>query len=566
MMCGQLLAAAPSRRRDAPPEPFERLRRAYGRSLDWVLRHQTATLLVALATLVATVWLYLVVPKGFLPTEDTGLISATLDARDDISFRAMIGLQREAAEIVRQDPDVAATAAFLGVSTVNQTPNTGHITIALRPQRGHRATADAIIARLEARLRTVPGITVHMQAAQDIQIGARASRTQYQYTLTDVDGDELASWAPRLREALAALPMLADVATDQESTGLQATLHINRDQASRLGVLPQAIDDTLYDAFGQRQVSTLYTQVNQYHVILEVAPDFQLGPEALNAIYVRSTATGTPLVPLSAFTTVSQEPVPLAITHQGQFPAVTVSFNLTPGASLGDAMTAIDGVQRALGLPVTVSGAYGGDAAEFRSSLRDEPWLILAAALVIYLVLGVLYESTIHPLTILSTLPSAGVGALLALMATGYDLSLVALIGIVLLMGIVKKNAIMMIDFALQAERESGLSPREAIFQASLLRFRPIMMTTMAALLGALPLAFDHGTGAELRRPLGVAIVGGLLISQTLTLYTTPVLYLAMDRLKARLTGRRRRGSAATAGAVALDGALTGAAASQAAE
>jgi multidrug efflux pump len=534
MMCGHLLKGGHEEAKSG--RLFESLRAAYARSLDWVLARQTATLWVALATLVGTIGLYMVSPKGFLPPQDTGLIAVTTDGAPDISFRAMARLQDQAAQLVRQDPDVAAVASFLGTGASNPTLNTGHMTVVLKPRKERRAGADAIIARLAERTNGIAGLEIHMKAAQDIQISPRTSRTQFQYTLTDIDAAELGQWVPRILDRMKASPYLTDVASDAQDGGLQADITIDRDKASRMGVLLQAIDDTLYDAFGQRQISTIYSQVNQYHVILEVLPDYRLGPETLSAIYVRST-TGA-LVPLAAFARVTQSKVPLAITHQGQFPAVTLSFNLAPGASLGQATAAIEAISADLGMPDTISGDFTGDAAEFRRSLASEPWLIMAALVVIYIVLGVLYESTIHPITIMSTLPSAGIGAILALILTGNDLSLVSLIGIVLLMGIVKKNAIMMIDFALEAERVEGKSPAESIVQACLLRFRPIMMTTMAALLGAIPLAFDAGTGAELRRPLGIAIVGGLLLSQFLTLYTTPVIYLFMERLRIRLGGR----------------------------
>ncbi|CCG43102.1 efflux RND transporter permease subunit [Magnetospirillum molischianum] len=528
MMCGHMLKGGDREARSG--RLFLALSGAYARSLDWVLARQTATLWLAAATLVGTVALYIGMPKGFLPSQDTGLIVATTDARPEISFAAMSELQGKVAAIVGQDPDIAGVASFLGAGPTNITANTGQLTIVLKPRRKRSASADEVIARLSRQLAPVAGIQVHLRAAQDIQISPRTSRTRFQYTLADVDAVELAEWAPRVLERMRASPLLTDLASDAQEGGLVADIVIDRDKAGRLGVLPQAIDDTLYDAFGQRQISTIYSQVNQYHVILEVTPDFQLGPEALGSIYVRSSNGA--LVPLSAVATVARKTAPLVVTHQSQFPAVTLSFNLAPGASLGQAIETIGQIEAEMGLPETIAGDFTGDAAEFRSSLKNEPWLIVAALVVIYIVLGVLYESFIHPLTIMSTLPSAGIGALLALLATGNDLSLVGLIGILLLMGIVKKNAIMMIDFALEAERVEGLPPLEAIRQACALRFRPIMMTTMAALLGAIPLAIDSGTGYELRRPLGIAIVGGLLLSQFLTLYTTPVIYLALDRLR----------------------------------
>ncbi|CAA7617584.1 multidrug efflux RND transporter permease subunit [Magnetospirillum sp. SS-4] len=534
MMCGHLLKGGHEEARSG--NFFNRLRDLYAASLDWVLRRQTATLWLAVATLAGTVALYVAMPKGFLPTQDTGLVIATTDARADISFAAMTELQRRAADIARDDPDVAAVASFLGTGGVNVTANTGHMSIVLKPRKQRSASAGRIIARLSERLAAVAGLEVHLRPAQDIQISPRSSRTQYQYTLTDIDAAELARWAPRVLERLRASPLLADVASDSQDGGQQADILVDRDKAARMGVSLQVVDDILYDAFGQRQISTIYSQVNQYHVILEVGPEHQLGPESLASLRVRSSSGA--LVPLGAFAQVSRNRVPLTVTRQGQFPAVTISFNLASGASLGQATAAIDDLRRDMDLPETLSGEFSGDAAEFRKSLENEPWLILAALVVIYIVLGVLYESTIHPVTIMSTLPSAGIGALLALLVTGNDLSLVALIGIVLLMGIVKKNAIMMIDFALEAERTEGKTPREAIVQACLLRFRPIMMTTMAALLGALPLALDTGTGAELRRPLGISIVGGLLLSQLITLYTTPVIYLALERVKRRFAAR----------------------------
>ncbi len=533
MMCARLLKPESQTRHGrlylATDRMFKAMLDAYDHSLKWVLRHQFFTLMVAIVTMVATVWLYIIVPKGLLPEQDTGLIIGVTDAAQSISFKAMVERQRNVAEIVRQDPDVISVASFVGAGTVNSTVNSGRIYINLKPRDQRKATANAIMDRLRAATDAVQGISLFMQAAQDVQIDSRVSRTQYQYTLQDADVAELSDWSPKLLAALRNQPELADVATDQQSGGLQVQVAVDREKASRLNVLTQAIDDTLYDAFGQRQVTTIFTQLNQYRVILEVEPKYQLQPESLDKIYVKSTSGQ--MVQLSSFAKATIATAPLTIVHQGQFPAVTLSFNLSPGSSLGAAVTAIQAAEKRIQLPETVVATFSGSAAEFRSSLTSEPFLILAAIAVIYIVLGVLYESYIHPLTILSSLPSAGVGALLALMLTGQSLTIIALIGIILLIGIVKKNAIMMIDFALDAERNEGLAPEQSIYQACLLRFRPIMMTTMAALLGALPLALQQGTGSELRRPLGIAIVGGLLVSQFITLYTTPVIYLYLDRL-----------------------------------
>jgi len=516
---------------------FQGLLNAYDSGLKWVLRHQRFTLFVAVATLVATIWLYIIVPKGLLPQQDTGLIVGVTDAEQSISFKGMASRQQAIAELVRKDPDVVSVASFVGAGTVNSTVNTGKLYINLKSREQRKASASEVIDRLREATKDVPGITLAMQAVQDVQIDSRVSRTQYQYTLQDADEAELAEWAPALMEKFRSLPALADVASDQQTEGLQVAIDVNRGKAARLNVLPQAIDDTLYDAFGQRQVSVIFTQLNQYRVILELEPHFQLTQDALRHIYVKSS-TGQ-MVPLSAFSTLKTVTAPLAIVHQGQFPAVTLSFNLQPGSSLGAAVEAIQKAEREIGLPETIVTTFSGSAAEFRASLASEPLLILAAIVVIYIVLGVLYESYIHPITILSSLPSAGVGALLALILCHTELSLIALIGIILLIGIVKKNAIMMIDFALEAEREHGLPPEESIYQACLLRFRPIMMTTFAALLGALPLALENGTGSELRRPLGISIVGGLLLSQFITLYTTPVIYLYMERLRKWFTRGR---------------------------
>ena len=505
MMCARLLKAESEEKHGRffqwTEGMFQGFLNAYESGLKWVLRHQRFTLFVAIATLVATVWLYLIIPKGLLPQQDTGLIVGVTDAAQSISFKGMASRQQIIAEKVRKDPDVVSVASFVGAGTVNSTVNVGKLYINLKPREQRKASASEVIDRLREATKDVPGITLSMQAVQDVQIDSRVSRTQYQYTLQDADEAELSEWAPVLMEKFRSLPALADVASDQQSGGLQVTIDVNRSKASRLNVLPQAIDDILYDAFGQRQVSVIFTQLNQYRVILELEPHFQLTQDALRHIYVKST-TGQK-VPLSAFSTLKTVTAPLAIVHQGQFPAVTLSFNLQPGSSLGAAVEAIQKAEKEIGLPETIVTTFSGSAAEFRASLASEPLLILAAIVVIYIVLGVLYESYIHPITILSSLPSAGVGALLALILCHTELSLIALIGIILLIGIVKKNAIMMIDFALEAERERGLKPEESIYEACLLRFRPIMMTTFAALLGALPLALENGPGSELRRPLG---------------------------------------------------------------
>jgi len=536
MMCSRLLRPHAEDKPGVISRVFERGFEAtltgYRLSLEWSLRHQRFMLVVAVATLVGTGILYVMVPKGFLPLQDTGVIVAVTEAEQSISIPAMSALQARAAAIVQRDPDVADVISFVGAGSINATPNAGRLTISLKPRDGGRASAQVIAARLTADLAQIPGLTVFMQPIQDIQIGTRVSRTQFQYTLVDTDAAELALWAPRLLAKLQAVDGLRDVASDQQNSGFRLMVQVDRDAAMRLGVSMQTIQDVLYDSFGQRQVSTIYAQANQYRVVLEANPAWQADPTAL--LLLRVPGSGGAQVPLNTIASISRTIAPLVITHEAQFPSVTVSFNLAAGGSLGTAVAAIASAEQAIGMPPTISGSYSGDAAEFQKSLAAEPWLILAAIVVIYIVLGVLYESTIHPVTILSTLPSAGIGAVLALMLVGADLSLVALVGIVLLMGIVKKNAIMMIDFALDAERSRGISPAAAIEEACLLRFRPIMMTTMAALLGALPLVIEGGSGSELRFPLGVTIVGGLLLSQFLTLYTTPAIYLAFERLRLR--------------------------------
>jgi multidrug efflux pump len=601
MMCARLLKHDPEARNkkfyQMSERAFERVIAFYGRTLKWVLQHQTATLVIAVLTLALTIILYIIVPKGFFPVQDTGIIQGISEATQTVSFPAMAERQQALTKIILQDPAVESLSSFIGVDGTNTTLNSGRILINLKPLGDRGISASDVIRRLQPELANVDGITLYMQPVQDLTVEDRVSRTQYQYTLEDPDANELNEWTARFVEKLKQIPELRDVATDQQTDGLAASLVIDRVTASRMGITPTAIDQTLYDGFGQRQVSTLYTQLNQYHVILETMPDFQKNPAKLHDIYVRSalassalttsansfvtssTASGssnaTPspssssnssgssgsanpsavsapngaAIPLSAITHFETHTAPLSVNHQGQFPVVTISFNLAPNASLGEATKAIDAAQRDIKMPLSVQAAFQGTAASFQASLSNEPILILAALITVYIVLGVLYESFIHPITILSTLPSAGVGAILALIICGQELSVVALIGIILLIGIVKKNGIMMIDFALESERKHGMSSEDAIYEACLLRFRPIMMTTMAALLGGLPLALGRGIGSELRRPLGIAMVGGLLLSQVLTLYTTPVIYIFFDNLAKRFSessATERHGGAAS--------------------
>jgi multidrug efflux pump len=568
-------------------EIFDSVIARYGSMLNWVLDRQAATLVVAGITLILTIVLYIFIPKGFFPIQDTGAIQGITEAPQTISFAAMAERQQALARVILQDPAVESLSSFIGVDGTNSTLNSGRMLINLKPLAKRSARAEEVIHNLQTRLADVEGITLYMQPVQDLTIEDRISRTQYQFTVEDTNPDELDVWVPRIVDRLRQLPQLADVATDLQNGGLQAFVEIDRATASRFGITPATIDNALYNAFGQRLVSTIFTQTNQYRVVLEVKPEFQLGPEALAQIYVPATNSGSATasvgsvpaatggnasaalaapgagttssasssgtstqasmqVPLTAIARITEHASPLVVNHIGQFPAATISFNLAPGASLGDAVDAIQKTQAEIGLPASAQIQFQGAAAAFRGSLGNELWLILAAIVTMYIVLGVLYESFIHPITILSTLPSAGVGALLALMIFGKDLDVIAIIGIVLLIGIVKKNAIMMIDFALDAERREGKPPREAIYQACLLRFRPIMMTTMAALLAALPLMVGWGVGSELRHPLGITMVGGLIVSQMLTLFTTPVIYLAFDSLARRVEKRGKGEQAPT--------------------
>ncbi len=535
MMCAKLLK--PHSVAEAKPDWVERLIGGYSRWLTWVLRHQTLTLLVAVATLGLTVVLYLAVPKGFFPVQDTGVIQGISEAPQSISFRAMSERQQALARVILADPAVDSLSSYIGVDGDNVTLNSGRLLINLKPHGERAQTASQVIDRLRPELAKVPGIELYLQPVQDLSIEDRVSRTQFQFSLETPDSELLQEWTPRLVEALRERPELTDVASDLQSNGLQIYLDIDRDAAARLGIQVADITDALYDAFGQRQISTIFTQASQYRVVLEAEAGNRLGPQALEQLFVQSEG-GTP-VRLSSLATFEQRNAPLLINHIGQFPAVTLSFNLASGVSLGKAVQVIEAVEQEIGLPAGIQTRFQGAAEAFRASLSSTLLLILAAVVTMYIVLGVLYESYIHPITILSTLPSAAVGALLALLLTGNDLGLIAIIGIILLIGIVKKNAIMMIDFALEAERQQGMSPQDAIYRAALLRFRPILMTTLAALFGAIPLMLASGSGAELRQPLGLVLVGGLLLSQLLTLFTTPVIYLFFDRLGQRF-GRRR--------------------------
>jgi hydrophobe/amphiphile efflux-1 (HAE1) family protein len=535
MMCSRLLRSEKDRQHGpvhrALERSFQALQNGYGHALRFILRHRFAVGLTTIVTVGLTVFLYIAVPKGLFPQQDTGLLTGFSDAPQDISFAAMKERSEKLNAIVKSDPDIENVVSFIGGGGGGGTANTGTMFITLKDRPPRKASAEQIVARLRKKLARVEGITLFLQSRQEVSIGARLSRTQYQYTLEDANLDELREWAPKMLARLKALPELRDVASDLQTAGLELDVTVDRDTAARMGVTMKDVDDTLYDALGQRQVATSYTQLNQYRVVMEVKPELLAHPDALQQLHVRPSGGGDP-VPLGAIAKLTSSQTTLSVNHQGQFPAVTLSFNTAPNVALGPAVDAIHRVEREIGLPASVHADFQGTAQAFADSLRSEPWLILAALVTVYIVLGMLYESFVHPITILSTLPSAGVGALVALLIFHVELSIIALIGIILLIGIVKKNAIMMVDFALEAQRDEHLSPEEAIYKAALLRFRPILMTTMAALLGAVPLAVGAGTGSELRQPLGIAIVGGLLFSQVLTLFTTPVTYLALDRFR----------------------------------
>jgi multidrug efflux pump len=533
MMCSRLLKNPHEEKRgrifQASENVFNSVLGFYERTLKWVLQHSAITLFVLLVTIGLNGFLFWIVPKGFFPQQDNGTVFGGIQAAQDISFQAMQNLTLRFVDIIKSDPAVLNVGAFTGGGGA---VNTGFVYLALKPLDERKISSSQVIDRLRPKLISIPGATVFLQAGQDLRIGGRQSNAQYQYTIQSDNIDDLVNWGPRLLTEMRKQRILTDVNTDQQNSGLQASLVYDRDTASRLGITPQMIDNTLYEAFGQAQVSTMYTPLNQYHVVMEVAPQFWQDPASLNDIYIRPTMGKE--VPLSAVTHYSPTTAPLSVNHQGQFPSVTVSFNLAPGVALSDAATAITTMQQQMGVPTTIHGMFSGTLQAFQSSLSTQPFLIITALMAVYIVLGILYESYIHPITILSTLPSAGLGAFLALLLFHMDLNVIALIGVILLIGIVKKNAIMMIDFALAAERQDNKTSEEAIYQACLLRFRPILMTTMAALFGALPLALGTGTGSELRRPLGITIIGGLIVSQMLTLYTTPVVYLYLDRLRVR--------------------------------